>query len=92
MLALSLVFVVVRIYFWQNTTIKLNIDQKGKFILSLLAGSVLGFVAGIRVLNIASAGGGMATGTALVSILLLIIGAFSVFTGIILNVLTKRRS
>ena len=52
---------------------------------------VLGFVAGIRVLTIASAGGGVATGTALVSILLLIIGAFSIFTGIILNVLTKRR-
>jgi len=52
---------------------------------------VLGFVAGIRVLNIASAGGGVATGTALVSILLLIVGAFSVFTGIILNVLTKRK-
>lgn len=52
---------------------------------------VLGFAAGIRVLNIASAGGGVATGTALISILLLIIGAFSVFTGIILNVLTKRR-
>ncbi len=53
--------------------------------------SVLGLVAGIRVLNIASGGGGVATGTALVSILLLIIGAFSIFTGIILNVLTKRK-
>ncbi len=53
--------------------------------------SVLGLVAGIRVLNIASGGGGVATGTALVSILLLIIGAFSIFTGIILNVLVKRK-
>lgn len=52
---------------------------------------VLGFLAGIRVLNIASGGGGIATGTALVSILLLIIGVFSVFTGIILDVLTRRR-
>jgi glycosyltransferase involved in cell wall biosynthesis len=52
---------------------------------------VLGFLAGIRVLNIAFDGGGIATGTALVSILLLIIGVFSVFTGIILDVLTKRR-
>jgi len=50
---------------------------------------VLGFLAGIRVLNIASGGGGTATGTALVSILLLIIGVFSIFTGIILNVLAK---
>ncbi len=53
--------------------------------------SVLGLLAGIRVLNIASSGGGMATGTALVSILLLTIGVFSIFTGIILNVLVKRQ-
>jgi len=46
-LLLSLVFVAVRIYFWQNTTIKLNIGQKRKIIISLLAGSVLGLVAGI---------------------------------------------
>ncbi len=46
-LLISLVFVAVRIYFWQNTTIKLNIGQKGKIIISLLAGSVLGLVAGI---------------------------------------------
>jgi len=53
--------------------------------------TVLGFLAGIKVLNIASGGGGVATGTALISILLLIIGIFSVFTGIILHVLTKRK-
>ncbi len=52
---------------------------------------VLGFLAGIKVLDIAFGGGGVATGTALVSILLLIIGAFSIFAGIILNVLIKRR-
>ncbi len=46
-LLLSLVFVAARIYFWQTTTIKLNIDQKGKFFISLLTGSVLGLVAGI---------------------------------------------
>jgi len=53
--------------------------------------TVLGFLAGIKVLNIAFGGGGVATGTALVSILLLIIGIFSMFTGIILHVLTKRK-
>ena len=53
--------------------------------------TVLGFLAGIKVLNIAFGGGGVATGTALVSILLLIIGIFSVFTGIILHVMTKRK-
>lgn len=53
--------------------------------------SILGLLAGIRVLTIAAGGGGVATGTALVSVLLLIIGIFSVFTGIILNVLIKWR-
>ncbi len=52
---------------------------------------VLGFLVGMRVLNIASAGGGVATGTALISVLFLTIGVFSIFTGIILNVLTKRK-
>jgi len=52
---------------------------------------VLGLLAGIEVLDIASRGGELATGLALVSVLLLIIGIFSVFTGIILNVLIKRR-
>jgi uncharacterized membrane protein YfcA len=46
-LLISLVFVAVRIYFWQNTTIKLNLGQKGRIVVSLLAGSVLGLVAGI---------------------------------------------
>jgi len=52
---------------------------------------VLGFLAGLRVLDIAFGGGGIATGTALVSVLLLIIGVFSVFTGVILHVLAKRK-
>ncbi len=46
-LLISLVFVALRIYFWHNTTIKLNITQNGKIILSLIAGSILGLVAGI---------------------------------------------
>ena len=46
-LLISLVFVALRIYFWQNTTIKLNLTQNGKIILSLIAGSILGLVAGI---------------------------------------------
>ncbi len=46
-LLLSLVFVAIRIYFWQNTTIKLNINQKGKIFISLLSGLALGLVAGI---------------------------------------------
>lgn len=46
-LLISLVFVAVRIYIWQNTSIKFNIGQKEKIIISLIAGSVLGLVAGI---------------------------------------------
>ncbi len=47
LLLLSLVFVALRIYFWQNTPIKLNIAQNGKTIISFIAGSILGLIAGI---------------------------------------------
>jgi glycosyltransferase involved in cell wall biosynthesis len=50
-----------------------------------------GILAGVRVLNTLSATGEMATGTALISALLLIIGIFSIFTGVILNALSRRR-
>ncbi len=53
---------------------------------------ILGIIAGGRVFQIFSAGGMIPVGTALVSIFLLIIGIFSIFTGIILHVLAKRRS
>lgn len=46
-LLISLVFVAFRIYFWKNTAIKLNIDQNGKILISLIAGSILGLIAGI---------------------------------------------
>jgi uncharacterized membrane protein YfcA len=46
-LLLSLAFVAIRIYFWKNTTLKLNISQKGKLFISLLVGSLLGLLAGI---------------------------------------------
>ena len=46
-LLISLIFVAARIYFWQNVTIQLNLKQKEKIIISLIAGSVLGLIAGI---------------------------------------------
>ncbi len=46
-LLISLVLVALRIYVWQNTAIKLKIDQKMRIIISLIIGSVLGLVAGI---------------------------------------------
>jgi len=54
---------------------------------------VLGLLAGIRVLHTIATGGlvEMAIGSALVATLLLIIGIFSVFTGVILNVLAGRK-
>ncbi len=53
--------------------------------------AVIGFLIGIRVLSIAWAGHGVATGSALVAVLFLVIGVFSIFTGLILNVLVKWR-
>jgi uncharacterized protein len=46
-LLISLVFVTVRIYLWESTTIKLNTGQKGKIIISLFSGSILGLIAGV---------------------------------------------
>lgn len=48
-LLVSLIFVAVRIYFWQNVAIKFNFKQKEKekVIISIIAGSVLGLIAGI---------------------------------------------
>ena len=60
-----------------------------------LGGSILtalGLIAGFRVLQLLSASGEVATGTALISVLLLTIGIFCIFTGIILNAFTKRKS
>lgn len=46
-LLISLIFVALRLYCWKNATFDLNLDQKEKIIISLVAGSVLGLVAGI---------------------------------------------
>lgn len=50
----------------------------------------LGVLAGIRTLQILATAGAVPVGTALVSVLFLIIGIFSLFTGIILHVMTRR--
>ncbi|HEY83029.1 MAG TPA: glycosyltransferase family 2 protein [Dehalococcoidia bacterium] len=49
-----------------------------------------GLIAGVRVIQITSASGTLPVGTALISVLFLTIGIFSIFTGIILHVLIKR--
>ncbi len=45
-LLISLIFIAIRIYVWENVSLKLNIGKTQKIMLSLMAGSVLGFVAG----------------------------------------------
>lgn len=46
LLLASLIFVAMRIYFWSNTSLKLNLGETGKLTISLLSGAVLGFIAG----------------------------------------------
>jgi uncharacterized membrane protein YfcA len=46
-LLISLIFVVLRIYFWQNTTFQLNLTKTGKLLISLFTGALLGLIAGI---------------------------------------------
>ncbi len=52
---------------------------------------ILGILAAVRALGIVIGGGGAVTGYTLMAVVLLFIGVLSVFTGIILNVLMKRR-
>ena len=53
--------------------------------------ATLGCIAGVRTLHLYSIQGILPTGNALVSVLLLTIGIFSVFTGIILHTLARRK-
>ena len=52
--------------------------------------TIIGLIAGVRVLQTLSTSGMLPVGTALISVLFLTIGIFSTFTGIILHVLVKR--
>jgi len=47
LLFLSLLFVVIRIYFWQQVSIQLPLTSRGKVILAVTAGAILGFIAGV---------------------------------------------
>jgi uncharacterized membrane protein YfcA len=46
-LLITLIFVALRIYVWEKTSLKLNIGNNQQIILSLIAGSVLGLIAGV---------------------------------------------
>jgi uncharacterized membrane protein YfcA len=43
----SLVLVAARIYIWKDTTVRFNMGQVGKIIISLIIGSILGLIAGV---------------------------------------------
>jgi len=46
-LLVSLLFVAIRIFFVKDISFKVNLSQKGKIVLSLFVGSILGLIAGI---------------------------------------------
>lgn len=43
----SLVFVIARIYLWKNVSLQLNLSERGKLIVSVTSGGVLGLIAGV---------------------------------------------
>ncbi|MGB5260228.1 MAG: sulfite exporter TauE/SafE family protein [Gammaproteobacteria bacterium] len=47
LLLVALVFAAARIYFWKDTGFRLSYGNSGRIVISLLAGSVLGVVAGV---------------------------------------------
>ncbi len=47
LLLVSLVFVAARIYLWRDTSLHLNLSERGKLFISFIAGSILGLFAGI---------------------------------------------
>jgi uncharacterized protein len=46
-LLLSLILVAARIYLWDNTSVSLQLSERGKLLISLVIGSILGLIAGI---------------------------------------------
>ena len=70
------------------------ISQRRPLFFFGLAGGILlavGLIIGIRVLHIATTTGDMAIGSAVLTALLVIAGILTIFTGIILNSLTRRK-
>jgi len=68
------------------------ISEKRPLFFFGIAGAILtiiGLIFGANVLRIANAGRGIAVGSALMSVLFIVIGVFSVFTGLILNAIAK---
>jgi glycosyltransferase involved in cell wall biosynthesis len=68
-------------------------ERRPLFVFGLAGGIllVIGLVFGFRVINIATATGDLAIGSAVLTALFIIAGILSIFTGIILNALTRRK-
>jgi glycosyltransferase involved in cell wall biosynthesis len=72
----------------------LMISQRRPLFFFGLAGGVsllAGLIVGLRVLNLATTTGKLATGSAVLTALFVIAGILSIFTGIILNALTRQK-
>ena len=70
------------------------ISQRRPLFFFGLAGGILlvaGLIIGIRVINIAATTGNLAIGSTILTTLLIITGILSIFTGIILNALSRRK-
>ena len=68
-------------------------ERRPLFFFGVLGGILLvaGLIIGIRVLNIATSEGVLAMGSTVLTALLIIAGILSIFTGVILNALSRRR-
>jgi len=74
--------------------IMVMISQRRPLFFFGLAGGILlvvGLIIGFRVINIAATTGNLAIGSTVLTTLLIIAGILSIFTGIILNALTRRK-
>ena len=68
-------------------------ERRPLFVFGLAGGIllVIGLVFGFRVINIAATTGNLAIGSAVLTALFIIAGILSIFTGIILNALSRRK-
>jgi glycosyltransferase involved in cell wall biosynthesis len=68
-------------------------ERRPLFVFGLAGGIllVIGLIFGFRVINIAATTGNLAIGSAVLTALFIIAGILSIFTGIILNALTRRK-
>jgi len=68
-------------------------ERRPLFVFGLAGGIllVIGLIFGFRVINIAATTGNLAIGSAVLTALFIISGILSIFTGIILNALTRRK-